>query len=48
MVAWKLAKRPVEPLFGLSILGYYRNLLVQDGGPCGREPTPSVNIKGSF
>ena len=42
-------KRPsLEPVFGLSILGYCTNMVLQDGGLYGRGPTPDVDIKGSI
>ena len=34
-----------EPMFGLSILGYCRNMVVQHGGLHERRPTPYVDIK---
>ena len=38
-------ERPsLEPVFGLSILGYCRNMAVQHGGLHGGGPAPSVDI----
>lgn len=40
-------RRPsLDPVFGLSHLGYCRNIVVQHGGLCGRGRFPSVDIKG--
>ena len=36
----------LEPMIGLSILGYCRNIAVHHGGLC-RGAAPSVDIKGS-
>ena len=42
-------ERPsLEPVFGLSFLGYCRNMEVQHGSLRGRGPSPYVDIKGSF
>ena len=38
----------LEPVFGLSVLGYCRNMAMQHGGFCLRGPAPYVDIKGSF
>ena len=35
-------KKGLEPVFGLSLQGYCRNMTMQHGGLCGRGPTPSV------
>ena len=43
----KKGERPsLEPVFGLSVLGYCRNMAVQHGGLCRRGPAPYVDIKG--
>ena len=36
----------LEPVFGLSTLGYCRNMVVQHNGLHGRGSAPSVGIKG--
>lgn len=36
-----------ESQFGLSLLGYYRNVVLQHDRPCGRGPAPSVDIKAN-
>ena len=42
-------ERPfLEPVFGLSILGYSRNMAVQHGVLCGRGPAPYVDTQGSL
>lgn len=38
----------LEPVLGLSVLGYYRNMAVQHGRRCGQGPAPYVDINGSF
>ena len=38
----------MEQLFGLSALGYCRNMVVKHGRLCVRALAPSVDIKGSF
>ncbi len=44
-----MRKRPsLEPVFGLSILGYCRNIAAQHGGLHERGPAPYVDMKGSF
>lgn len=44
----KSEKPLTEPVFGLSILGCCRDITVQHGGLCGREPAFYVNKSGSF
>ena len=44
----KCERPSLEPVFGSSILGYCRNIVVQYGRLCGRGPTPYVDMKGSF
>lgn len=41
-------KRLLEPVFGLSNLGYCRNMAVEHDGLLKRGSTPSIDIKGSF
>ncbi len=44
----KRERQSLEPVFGLSVLGYCRNMAVQYGGLRGRGPAPHVAMKGSF
>ncbi len=48
MVVMKLVEimKKTEPLFGLSILGFRRNMAVQNGRLQGRKHVFSVDIKG--
>ena len=46
MVAAKTVKKTsLQSVFGLSLLGYSRNMAVQHGG---KGPAPSVDVRGSF
>ncbi len=38
----------LQPVFGLSISGYCRNMAVQHGDPKMKRTASSVNVKGSF
>uniref|UniRef100_A0A3Q3SRK9 Uncharacterized protein n=1 Tax=Mastacembelus armatus TaxID=205130 RepID=A0A3Q3SRK9_9TELE len=44
----RLWRQRDPPVFGLSILGYCRNMVAQHGCVCERRPAPYVDLKGSF
>ena len=44
----KHEKSSLEPLIGLSVQGYCRNMAVQHGGVRGGGPAPYVGTEGSF
>ena len=46
--ATKFVRFSLEPVFGVFILGYCRNMVVQHGGLRERGPGPYVDIMSSF
>lgn len=48
LLQWPIKRKraSLESVFGLSLLRYCRNMVLQKGGLCGRETSLSADIEG--